>query len=254
MAALGVPISPELLARAMDAQGSQLLQEFGLEQRSAATPDHSAASQALPAAGLDMNAALQDELSSAAAANRSAKLAELRRIAALAKDEVVIYERSAFMVGLFVFLALACTVGAFFVFQAQMHWAVVAGLLAGAVGCAWLAKVFWQDSQSPAMLLQRGGVRLFHAQEPLPWSAIDDFQFSQSNHMLTVTMVLEEGVQPPAMGVGKRRAQFRKKKQRLAVSFKGIKKMKNQAFVELLVDHWRAYHARQELQRMGEQV
>lgn len=254
LAALGVALSPALLARAMEAQGSPLLQEFGLEQGAPVSASHSAASQAMPAAGLDMNAALQDELSSAAAANRRAKLVELRRIAALAKDEVVIYERSAFMVGLFVFLALACAVGAFFVFQANLHLAVVAGLLAGAVGCAWLAKVFWQDSQSPAMLLQPDGVQLFNAQALLPWSDIDDLQFSQSNHMLTVTMVLEAGVQPPAMGVGKRRAQFRKKKQRLAVMLKGVKKMKNQAFVELLVDHWRAYHARQELQRMGEQV
>ena len=126
--------------------------------------------------------------------------------------------------------------------------------MAGGVVCLWGARLFWRDGQSPAMVLQPAGVRLFNAQQLLPWSAIDDFQFNQANHMLTVIMALEPGVQPPAMGVGKRRAQFQKKKQRVVVMLKGVKKMKNQAFAELLVNQWRAYYARQELARMGERV
>ena len=254
LAALGVPVSPELLARAMDAQGSPLLQEFGLEQGAPAAGSRTLAGAVAPAAVVDMNAALQNELSSAAAANRSAKLVELREIAALATPETVIHERSVFMMGLFCFLALACFGGAVALFIAGLHTAIGAGVLAGGVVCLWVARLFWRDGQSPAMVLQPAGVRLFNAQQLLPWSAIDDFQFNQANHMLTVIMALEPGVQPPAMGVGKRRAQFQKKKQRVVVMLKGVKKMKNQAFAELLVNQWRAYYARQELARMGEQA
>ncbi len=254
LAALGVPVSPELLARAMDAQGSPLLQEFGLEQGAPAAGSRTLAGAVAPAAVVDMNAALQNELSSAAAANRSAKLVELREIAALATPETVIHERSVFMMGLFCFLALACFGGAVALFIAGLHVAIGAGVLAGGVVCLWVARLFWRDGQSPAMVLQPAGVRLFNAQQLLPWSAIDDFQFNQANHMLTVIMALEPGVQPPAMGVGKRRAQFQKKKQRVVVMLKGVKKMKNQAFAELLVNQWRAYYARQELARMGEQA
>ena len=104
------------------------------------------------------------------------------------------------------------------------------------------------------MVMQPEGVRLFNAQELLPWSAIDDFNFAEANHMMTIIMPLEQGVVPPAMDVGKRRGQYQKKKHRLVLLLKGVKKMKSEAFAELMVNYWRAYHARQELARMGVQV
>ena len=115
-------------------------------------------------------------------------------------------------------------------------------------------RLFWRDSKEPALVLMPEGVMLFKAQEVLPWSAVDDFNFSENNQMLTVTMPLEAGVVPPTMGVGRRRGQFVKKKQRLVIMLKGVKTMKNEAFAELMVNYWRAYHARQELARMGVQA
>ena len=252
--ALGVAISPDLLARAMDAQGSRLLQEFGLEQGAPPSAGRTLAGSLAPAPVVDVNAALQNELSSAAASNRSAKVTELREIAALAQDQTVVYERSLGMVLLFSALAIACLIGAVLIALAKQSWGVTAGVAAAGLACVGFAVLFWRDGQHPALVLQPEGLRLFHASTLLPWSAIDDFEFNETNHMFTLIMPLEQGVQPPAMGVGKRRAQYQQKKQRIVLMLKGVKKMKTEAFAVMLVNYWRAYHARQELQRMGVQA
>ena len=251
--ALGLAVTPELLQRAMDPQGSRLLQEFGLEQGApaVATAGRTMAGSVAPAPVVDVNAALQNELTSVAASNRTAKVAELREIAALGREQTVIYEKSWLQTALFVFFAVLCAIGAVFLFRGKNTQLYGAGVVLAGVGCAWLAYTFSRDSKEPAMVLMPDGLQLFKAQTLLPWSAIDDFSFSEANHMLNVTIPLEQGVVPPAMGVGKRRGQYQAKKQRLVLMLKGVKTMKSEAFAELMVNYWRAYHARQELQRMG---
>ncbi len=254
--ALGVPLTAELLNRAMDPQASRLLQEFGLEQGAAATAASPALAGSMAAAPVgDVSSSLQQELTGVAAANRASKLEALKEIAALGADKKVIYERAILMVVLFGFLMVViAVVGVTVMVMKNPQVLVGLGLLAAAAACAWVAHIFWRDSKEPALVLMPEGVLLFKAQELLPWSAVEGFNFSENNQMLTVSMPLEAGVVPPAMGVGRRRGQFVKKKQRLVVMLKGVKTMKNKAFAELMVNYWRAYHARQELARMGVQV
>ena len=252
--ALGVPLSAELLNRAMDPQGSRLLQEFGLEQGTPSSVGRTMAGSVAPAPATDVSASLQSELTSVAASARTAKVAELRELAALGQGETVIYERSGLTTGLFVFITLICAFGALLTFKSSQALWVSLCVVATGVVCAWFTVLFWRDGKSPAMVMQPEGVRLFNAQELLPWSAIDDFNFAEANHMMTIIMPLEQGVVPPAMDVGKRRGQYQKKKHRLVLLLKGVKKMKSEAFAELMVNYWRAYHARQELARMGVQV
>ncbi len=252
--ALGVPLSAELLNRAMDPQGSRLLQEFGLEQGNAASSP-TMADAVTPAPVGDVSSSLQQELTGVAAANRASKLEGLREIAALGADRKEIYERAMLMTMLFGFLMVVfAVVGVALIVMKNPQVLVGLGLLATAAVCAWAVRLFWRDSKEPALVLMPEGVMLFKAQEVLPWSAVDDFNFSENNQMLTVTMPLEAGVVPPTMGVGRRRGQFVKKKQRLVIMLKGVKTMKNEAFAELMVNYWRAYHARQELARMGVQA
>ena len=251
--ALGVSITPDLLGRAMDPQGSRLLQEFGLEQGAApaAATGDTMVGRVDPAPVVDVNAALQSELTSVAASARSAKIAELQEIAALGRERIVIYERSWFQTGRCVFFTVVCVAVAVFLFNMKNGLLYGGGLLAAGLACAYFAFLFSRDGKEPALVLAPEGMQLFKAQELLPWSAIDDFQFAQANHILTITLPLEQGVVPPALGVGRRRGQYVKKKHRMVLALKGVKKMKNDAFAELMVGYWRAYHARRELQRMG---
>ena len=252
--ALGVPLTAELLNRAMDPQASRLLQEFGLEQGTTATSPTLAGALAAAPVG-DVSSSLQQELTGVAAANRAGKVEALKEIAALGADRKVIYERAILMVVLFGFLMVViAVVGVTVMVMKNPQVLVGLGLLATSAVCAWIARIFWRDSKEPALVLMPEGVMLFKAQELLPWSAVADFNFSENNQMLTVSMPLETGVVPPAMGVGRRRGQFVKKKQRLVLMLKGVKSMKNEAFADLMVNYWRAYHARQELARMGVQA
>lgn len=247
--AVGMPVSGELLQRAMDPAASRLLQEFGLEAGAAPAAAPEAGVAAAPV--VDINAALQTELAGAAASSRQAKIEELSSMARAAQTVEPVSERVVWVLVVSGLIAVLC-IGAGIALMAQPANRLPGlGVLAlGVAALAWCAWVF-RRSRRPALLIRPDGLQLFDQPAVLSWSAIDDFGFTETNHTFVVRLDLDRQVPAPALGVSRLRGSYSKAKHHVSITLLGLGGKRADKVMHTIVDYWRAYHARAELQRMG---
>jgi len=245
--AVGMPVSDELLRRAMDPAGGQLLQELGLEAASAAAPQVGAQAAA-PVA--DINAALQTELSDAAASNRQAKIDALSAMVKQARVEQPVHERVTFLMLVSAVFAALLLIGVVLL-AGRGNGLPGAAMLA--IGLALLAWSFWlfKRGRTPALVARADGLQLFDQATVLPWTAIDDFDFTQTNHTLVVKMKLAPGAPAPEINVSGLRGSYAKGRHQVTVLLLGHTGKRSEQIVQALLDRWRAWHAGEELRRMG---
>jgi len=253
--AVGMPMSGELRSRAMEPAGSNLLQEFGLEAQSAASSAQTAEAAAQTAApAVDVSAALQSELTSAAAANRQAKIDELSALVRQAQGTQPVFERMLKpLLGVGLIAALSVMMGIAALTQPGSRLigiGLLAFTLALIVWGAWLFK----RGRKPALVLQPGGLQLFNQPEVLPWSAINDFGFTETNHTFVVRLELAPQTPAPKLGVSSMRGRYYKAKHHVEVTMLGLGGKRAEQAMQTIVNYWRAFHARVELQRMGVMV
>ena len=258
--ALGLTASDDLLARAMDASRSGLLQEFGLEaaqtqgeqaEGEQASASEVVASNAAAPAVLDINAALQNELTQVAAGNRRVRVQVLKEIAAKAGEPKPVKERVGFLLGLAVFIGSLLLAGGGLVAVNSSRWlAALILMLLGLVAMS-LAYLLYRRGKSSGVVIRADGLQLFEPGRVLPWSAIDDFQFSQNQGTLIVQLILSPQVQPPKLLVSRLRASYVKRKHRVKLQFMGVSGKRAEEVCRNMAEYWQAFQARQELERMG---
>ena len=255
--ALGLGVTPELLQRAMDPQASRLLQEFGLEQGNTASV-RTTTTSAAPAPVIDISSSLQQELTGVAAAQRAEKVAELTSLVQAAQAPVVVNEQVWKVIAITAVIAVfTLGVGLALLLKTggkSDNMLIGAGLLAiGVLAVVWMVYL-WKRGKQAAMVVRADGLLLFQNPDVLPWSAIDDFAFTESNHMFIVRMDLDKAASAPQLGVSKFRADYRKKKHQLTVNLMGFSSKRGEKLMETILGHWRAYYAKKELERMGVQL
>jgi Zn-dependent protease with chaperone function len=256
--AVGMPVSDELLQRAMDPAPSQLLQELGLEaaapaQASAAADETAGAAHAAadPPAE-DINAALQTELSGAATTSRQAKIQELSAMVRAARASQPVCERVRLVLSVVGFLALCFVLAGVSAILARSIGINLTGLALLALGIAALAWCAWvfQRSRKPALVIRPEGLQLFDERAVLPWGAIHDFGFIRTNHTFVARLHLEPQAEPPALDVSRLRASYSETRRQVRISLLLGGKRADRV-MHCIVNYWRAYSARVELQRMG---
>jgi hypothetical protein len=110
--------------------------------------------------------------------------------------------------------------------------------------CLWATWWFWQRSRAPYMRLDADGFVVHGATGRIPWTAVQDIHFTQVNQIVTMEFLLEEA-HTLVLGRGhRRRASWNAKKHILRVSAAGAKTLKSAQLAELIVDYYRAGHAR----------
>lgn len=245
--AIGMPVSPALLQRAMDPAGSRLLAELGLEQQ-AGTP----AAEAGPS--VDINATLQQELSAVAATQRQQKIAALAEIAQRAGAPVPVTERPLGTAAVFALVAVGLGLsGRMLVHRGMSDTQMMQGmaLLAAALLCLWYAFAVWRRGRKPALVVHPQGLQLFNVPAMLPWDTVNDFNFHVLNGTFNVHLTLVPQAVPPALGVSRFRAWHGRRKNVLTIKLMGLSGKRAQRVAEALMDAWRACLARNELRRMG---
>ncbi|MDR1990145.1 MAG: M48 family metalloprotease [Acidobacteriaceae bacterium] len=262
--AVSMPVNDELLRRAMDPAGSDLLREFGLEAQTAATSSQAAANVDVAARVTDISATLQSELASAAAANRQAKIQDLSAMVRAAQTVQPVFSQRISrrtLIGVLVLVVfipafLAVVLGAVFLLVGKApnaHWIGLAVLTPGLGAIAlgvWVLKR--KGSSASALVIRPDGLQLFNQPAVLAWSAINDLGFTESNGVnLMVRLDLDRQVPAPQLGVSFLRARYVKDKHQLFITL-NLNGGKQIAQVrDTLIAYWRACHAKAELQRMG---
>ena len=129
--------------------------------------------------------------------------------------------------------------------------AMLASLWGGAalfLGFAWWA---WLRQKRPAAILTPEGLQLPGVDRVVSWGDIDDWNVTSTNGNLFLAFTLEPEAPAPALATtNDRRLSWHAKKRRLGVGSFGVRGMKDQRFLELLLDYKRAWHAREALNRM----
>ena len=255
--AVGMPMNDELRGRAMEPSGSNLLQEFGLEaqppaQASAQTAEAGASAAAAPA--VDINAALQSELTSAAAANRQAKIDELSALVRQTRAVQPIFERMLKpLLGTGFIAALGLLAGAAALSQPSSRWigvGLLALVLAAIVWGVWM----FRRGRKPALVLRPEGLQWFDQLAVLPWGAIDDFGFTETNHTFVVRLKLGRQTPAPELGVSRLRGRYLKARHQVEITLLGLGGKRADQTMQNIVTYWRAFHAKVELHRMGVMV
>ena len=101
------------------------------------------------------------------------------------------------------------------------------------------------------LVARADGLQLFDQAAVLPWTAIDDFDFTQANHTLVVKMKLAPGAPAPQINVSGLRGSYAKGRHQVTVLLLGHTGKRSEQIVQALLDRWRAWHAGEELRRMG---
>ena len=253
LAALKQELSPQLLARAMDAAPSRLLQDLGLEavpDSAGAASDVAAPGIAIPQVSADIHALLQGELSDVAAQQRQARIEALQQIAAEAGAPVDVRESA----GLLLFLAWLFALPA----MGVGLWLVLRnpggmGYISLALGVLALVGAYRvrRRTRSAGVVICADGLQLYGSAQLLPWSAVEDFHFSEMNGSLQVQLALAKDAAAPRLQVSRLRASYFKRKHALRLGFMGLAGAEANAVCQTMVNYWRAYHARVELKGMG---
>ena len=253
--ALGVPVGAELLQRAMDPQGSRLLQEFGLERGALQTgAGRTMASAVAPAPAADINSSLQQELTGLAAAQRSQKIEELTAMVDLVRNPYQVRER--------IWLILCMTLGSVALFATMTVFALkdlkgdkgmsffIFCLVMALGSLAWMYMVVMRSRQAP-MVLELDGIRLFGGQQVLSWADIHDYHFTETNRTFEIKLILNEGVEPPRFKVFKLRGAYARRLRQLRVTLLGVGGKRGEKLAEAIMNYSHGYFAREELRRMG---
>lgn len=241
--ALGMSVNPTLLERAMAPAASPLLAELGLEQAGSETGQEA-----------DINATLQQELSSAATAHRRQKIEALTAIAQRVGAPVPVSERPLGTALVFALVAVGLGAGGISLVHKENPGTQMLGivLLALTLAGLWLSFAWWRRGRKPALVVHQHGLQLFDTPAMLSWDAVDDFNFSAINGVFVVHLTLAPQTAPPALSVSRSRAQYIKKKGMLTIKLSGLGGKPGRKVAEVLLDYWRAHYAKKELQRMGE--
>jgi|GEM_PF-510128 len=246
--ALGMPVSDELLQRAMNPATSPLLHELDLEAVAALAPSDQTAGAA------DINTALQTELAEAAAANRQAKLRELSAMVQLVQADQPVFERMWILALAFAVLGLfALSLSAIMTASARAERpGLFVGMLAvGIAALAWGGWLLWRSSRRPALVFRPHGLQLFGQRGVLSWGAIKGLEFANPALFLYLREPMPAPMRVP--GVSRLRCRYSKARQRVRIGL--ILSSKQAGRVGgLSVDYWHAYYAKMELQRMGASV
>ena len=263
--AVGMPVNDELLRRAMDPSGSNLLQEFGLEAQPAAASSQTAEAGASVAANI--NAALQSELTSVAAANRQAKIKELSALVRQAQAVQPVYRRwmprsmllLVLILVVFIPAVLSAVLGGLLFFRGiflevknpNTHWIGLAFLTLGLGVVAW---GIWLFRRKPklSLTIRPDGLELPGQPAVLPWSAITDLRLVNNAGNLNVYLDLDRQTPAPKFGMSFSRRYVKNKHQVILVLVVANRKQLEQVGDTIVIYH-RAHHARVELQRMGEE-
>ncbi len=244
--ALGMTLSSELLQRAMDAAGSGLLAEFGLE----AQPEDTSAARPGPARSVD--AALQEELSAVATEQRRQKIEALTEAVGAAGEPVAITERTLGHIVASLMLGGLAAVGAYALVSLDHSEPRAIGLaLAVAVPlCLWWCVASWRRGRSPAFVIRRDGLQLFNVVTVLSWAMVDDIDLNALRGTLVVHVKLVPETSLPSLGVSRFRGWHSQKKNLLTVNLVGLVGKRAQDVVQPLFKYWIAHQAQLELTRM----
>jgi hypothetical protein len=260
--AVNMPVNDELLRRAMDPAGSDLLREFGLEAQTAATGSQTAVAAQAIAPVTDISAALQSELTSAAAANRQAKIQDLTAMVRAAQTAQTVFSQmmsrrtlmGVLVLVVFIPAFLAVVLGAVFLLLGKTtnsHWIGLAVLTPG-LGAIALGVWALKRKGKPALVIRPDGLQLFNQPAVLAWSAINDLGFTESNGTnLIVRLDLDRQLPAPQLGVSFLRARYVKDKHQVFITLNLAGGKQIAQVCDTIAAYWRAHHAKIELQRMG---
>lgn len=244
--ALGMRVSPALLQRAMDAAGSGLLVEFGLE----AQAEQAGVGQ--PGAASNLNAALQEELSAAATEQRQLKIEALKEATRAAAGPVTVTERTLGRIVALLMVAGLVAWGAYALVPSERTGLRVLGFaLAVAVPlCLWGSVASWRRGRKPAFVIRQDGLQLFEMATVVSWDVVDDLSFNELQGTLMVHLKLVPHTTLPSLGVSRSRGWHSAKKNVLTVNLAGVTGKRARHVAQTLFTYWAAHQAQQELTRM----
>ena len=249
--AVGLSIDDELLRRAMDPSGGCLLQEFGLEAET--TPAVEAGAQA-PAPAANINATLQSELTSVAAASRQAKIQELSTMVREARTVVPVSERPLTRIVLLAtFAVIPLVFGGFILMLPVSFTDRLVGLGLLALGLVLVALAVWllRRIRKPSLVIRPDGLLLFDQPAVLPWSAIDELDFATKGGHLVVDLKLGQQAPAPSLGVSILRGTYIKAKHQVRIILRGLSGKRRKEVAQTMANYWQASRAGAELERMG---
>jgi len=251
--ALGLPFTDELLRRAMDPSGSRLLEELGLEADGVSDVTEVGAQPSVPDSNVDIT--LQSELTRAAAANRQAKIQELRKLVSEAKAVMAVSEPPLIRVILLAVLALPFLgMGGLILMLPVPFKGILIGLGFVAVGLLPLALAGWllRKDRKPSLVIRPDGMLLFAQPALLPWSAIDNLAISRiGNFRIELELKLGQQAPAPRLRVWTLRAFYQKTEHKLWVRLGGLSAGRCNEVEETVIKYWQSARAKAELERMG---
>ncbi|SBV90507.1 putative Peptidase, M48 family [uncultured delta proteobacterium] len=250
--AVNIPVTPELLARARNAQESTLLGELGLEgggapdaggsimDAASGAPCDAPGGGAFPRTGL--SAALEAEFSQAARVSADGMEEDLREAALLGLDRVTFYENANWGAKGLAISGGMLLIG---VLAAQKNLiAGAGGIIMGLLG-VWLFFYFRKRTKKPFMTVTDEGLLAGAAELEVPWQVVRDYDITTwSRSSVEIIVDLAEGFTLPAK-TGDRRVKFKPKRHRLHIGVQGIAKPHElKGFAEEFHNHWRGAIAR----------
>lgn len=239
--AVGVALTPALLARARDPRESGLLRQLGMEAGEAEAEERDAV-LAAEAPG----AALEHEFFRTADEQREARLRHLHELAGQGLEERVYYESTTVFALLSLMVGVALLGVAAAVRDLLLVWPCVAvGLVMVGMG-AWLGR----RRRRPLATLTATGLRVGDMQREgaaaeIPWSAVEGVGIGVEGYSNNVVCVrLAEDYEPPAFR-SDRRVRWRPERHMLTLLAVGFRQgVDVRTFARDVVDHWQGGTAR----------
>lgn len=228
--ALGVSVTPDLLARARSGEESPLLRELGLEEAEAALS---------ASGGNRLRADLEAEFS--LAAREAVGMCDMEEVAGWGTDSAVFHEDPQWRVG-----GLAIGVGMFLlgVFAAQRSvLAGIGGMGMGILG-VWMLFSFGKRKTKPFMTMTGDGFSVGTTEQEIPWTAVADYGLSSFVSTIQLEIDFTDGYEPPEIR-GDRRVKYKPEKRLLLVMVRDIAKPQTlESFVGEFHAHWQGGVAR----------
>ncbi len=236
--AVGVAVTPELLAAARGVAESSLLRDLGIE----------AAADGGCLAGI--SAALEAEFSLAARQSSDAMKEDLHQAALLGTGCVSFYEDPRWGWG---GIAIGCLMVLVGVLAAQRSLLAGTGGIAMGLASLGLFPYYRARSRKPFLVLTGDGFRAGAMAEEIPWTAVRDYGLSTQDAVgmrisVTIAVIFADAYTPPEIK-GDRRVKLHKRQHRLYVTVRGIAKPSTiENVAEEFHHHWRGGMARAALE------